>query len=43
MISLNLFTSKYLSTNIRIIVSAKTFIIDFLVVYPRHSIGIAKE
>ena len=32
-----------MSTNIQIIVSAKSFIIiDFLVVYPGHSIGIAQ-
>ena len=45
MTSLNLLTSKYLPTNIQIIVSTKNFIllIDFLVVFPVHSIGIASR
>ena len=44
MTSLKLLTSKYLSTNIKTIVSTKNFIllIDFLVVFPGHFTGIAQ-
>ena len=41
MIFLNLLNNKHLYANIQIVVSAKSFIIDILVVYPGLSVGIA--